>query len=342
MASDTGDTSDRGRDATRPTQIPRSGWKDIAIRARRASVRDNVSVVAAGVTFFTLLSIAPALAAVVAVFGVVVEPATIGRHIDTLGYALPADVPRLLEQQLARLSTASRQAVGFGTLGGVVAVWSATKAARAMIAAVNIAYCEPETRGFVRLNLTAIGLAGALLAVVVVELAIVVAVPVVLPVLGLGMIAESAIMLMRWPALAGFLVLALAALYRYAPDRTKARWSWTSPGALLGAMLWVMGSTLLSLLASGSDRYETLYGSLGAAVVLMLWLYVGAYSVLIGAIINAEAERQTTRDTTSGASQPLGQRNAYAADTVGEAAGADGAAGADERAGADGAAARRR
>lgn len=322
MRSDTGSPSDRGRDARQPTQIPRSGWKDIALRARRAAAQGNLSVVAAGVTFFVLLSIAPALAALAAVFGVFVDSAAIGRHVGALAYVLPDAVQRLLEQQLAHLSLTSRRALGIGSLGGILAVWSGVKATRAMIAAIDLAYCEPETRGFVRLNLTAAGLALGLLAVATVELAIAMAVPVVLPALGLGAIAEPAIRLMRWPALVGFLMLVLAVLYRYAPDRARARWSWTSPGALLGATLWTLGSVALSLLVLHSNRYEALYGSLGAAVVLMMWVYVGVYSVLLGAVINAEAERQTTRDTTEGNPQPLGQRNAYAADTVGPAAGA--------------------
>ena len=324
MANDPPSAPDRGRTARRPDQIPCSGWTDIALRVRHASVQGNLSVVAAGVTFFVLLSVVPGMAAVVAVFGVVVDPAFVSRHVDAFGYALPGDVQRLLEQQLVRLATPSSQALGAGTLGGVLAIWSATRAARALIAALNIAYREPETRGFVRLNLTAMGLALGLLVVVVVELATATVIPAVLPMLGLSDPGASAIALLRWPALMGFLMLALAAMYRYAPDRAMARWSWTGPGALLSATLWLLGSIALSLLVSGSARYEAVYGSLGAAVVLMLWIYVAAYSVLLGALVNAEAERQTTWDTTSGVPQPLGQRNAHAADTVGQAADAGG------------------
>lgn len=320
MPDDLSSRSSRGRLAAQPAEIPCSGWTDIALRVRRACVHANLSIVAAGVTFFVLLSVVPALAAVVTLFGAVVDPAAVGRHVDAFGYALPGDVQRLLEEQLVRLATPSRKVLGVGIVGGVLAVWSATRAARALIAALNVAYRETETRGFVRLNLTAIGLVLGLLAIVIVELITAIAVPLVLPMLGLGADVVSTIALLRWPALMGFLMLALAALYRYAPDRAKARWSWTSPGAMLSATLWMLGSVAMSLLVPGSARYEAIYGSPGAAVVLMLWIYVAAYSVLLGAVVNAEAERQTTQDTTSGAPQPLGERHAHAADTVGQTA----------------------
>lgn len=312
----------RGRESERPSEIPGRGWKDVALRVKDRVAENHLSIIAAGVAFYLLLSFVPALAALVAIYGLFADPAAIGERVATLGAVLPGEALAMIEEQLQRLAASSPRALGAGAaIGLAVALWSATKGTKSIIDALNIAYAERETRGFVRLNLIALGLTLALIGFVVVALALVAIVPLVLGWLGLGEGLERALQLLRWPLLLAFLIAALAVLYRYAPDRAEARWRWVSPGALAAALLWLLGSAAFSLYVSKSGSYHATYGSLGAVAVMMMWLFVGAFAVLLGAQLNAETERQTVRDTTAGEPRPIGRRDAHAADTVGPAAG---------------------
>ncbi|HYF60542.1 MAG TPA: YihY/virulence factor BrkB family protein [Burkholderiaceae bacterium] len=316
------DDAHRGRQADRPTHIPAKGWKDIALRVKDQLDENHLSIIAAGVAFYLLLSFVPALAALVAIYGVFADPAQIGERVASMGSVLPKEALEMIEEQLQRLASTSAQTLGLSAVVGVLlSLWSATKGTKSIIEAINVAYDEHEKRGFVRLNLIAIGLTLALLAFVIVSLALVAIVPLVLKYLGLGDGVETALSLLRWPLLLVFLMAALAVLYRYAPARDEAKWQWVSPGAIAAAVLWVIASAGFSIYVSRSDSYSATYGSLGAVAIMMMWLLIGAYAVLLGAQFNAETERQTKQDTTEGPDQPLGARGAYAADTVGPSAG---------------------
>lgn len=315
------DSTHRGREADAPTQIPARGWKDILLRVKDEVGERHLSIIAAGVAFYLLLSMVPALAALVAIYGVFADPREIGERVAAFGTVLPAEALTLVREQLERLTATSAEALGWGAaLAIAVALWSATKGTKALIDSVNVAYDERETRGIVRLNLIAIGLTVALIAFVVIALALVAVVPLVLERIGLGTGLEWAVSLLRWPLLLVFLMASLAVLYRYAPDRDEARWRWVSPGAAAASLLFLLGSIGFSLYVSRSDSYNATYGSLGAIAVTMVWLFVGAFSVLIGAQLNAETERQTRRDSTDGPARPMGGRGAQAADTVGPSA----------------------
>jgi membrane protein len=315
------DTAHRGREADAPNRIPAKGWKDVLLRVKDRVNENHLSIIAAGVAFYLLLSLVPALAALVAIYGVFADPSDIGRRVATLGSVLPAEALQLVQEQLERLTSTSAKALGLGAAVGVaVALWSATKGTKALIDSVNVAYEEHETRGFVRLNAIALGLTLALVVFVVIALALVAIVPLVLGRLGLGTGLEWAVALLRWPVLLVFLMAALAVLYRYAPDRDEPRWRWVSPGAIGASLLFLLGSVAFSVYVSRSDSFEATYGSLGAIAITMMWLFVAAYSVLLGAQLNAETERQTRRDSTEGAEQPIGARGAHAADTVGPTA----------------------
>ena len=316
------DSAHRGREADAPSRIPAKGWKDVLLRVKDQVAENHLSIIAAGVAFYLLLSMVPALAALVAIYGVFADPSAIGRQVASLGTVLPQEALTLVEEQLERLAATSTRALGVGAIVGVaVALWSATKGTKALIDSVNVAYEERETRGFVRLNLIAIGLTLALIAFVVVALSLVAIVPLVLSWVGLGEGLAWAVSLLRWPLLLLFLMASLAVLYRYAPDRDQPRWRWVSPGAIAAAVLFLLGSVAFSVYVSKSGSYDATYGSLGAIAVTMIWLFVAAFSVLLGAQLNAEAERQTRRDSTEGAEKPMGARGAHAADTVGPAAG---------------------
>jgi membrane protein len=316
------DTAERGREADAPSRIPARGWKDVLLRVKDQIDENHLSIIAAGVAFYLLLSFVPALAALAAIYGVFADPAEIGQRVQSLGSVLPQEALQLVEEQLERLASASSQALGIGAAVGVaLSLWSATKGTKALIDSVNVAYEERETRGFVRLNLIAIGLTLALIAFVIVALALVAVVPLALRWIGLGEGMEWALSLLRWPLLLLFLMAALAVLYRYAPDRDEPRWRWVSPGAIAAAVLFVIGSVGFSIYVSRSDSYNATYGSLGAIAVTMVWLFVAAFSVLLGAQLNAETERQTRKDSTDGPPKPMGARGAHAADTLGPTSG---------------------
>lgn len=313
--------ADRGREADTPARIPPKGWKDVLRRVWRQMGENHLSIIAAGVAFYLLLSMVPALASLVAIYGVFADPSQIGRRVESMSGMLPREALDLIEEQLQRLSAASSEALGVGAaIGLLLSLWSATKGTRAMIDSVNIAYEEREKRSFVRLNLIAIGLTVALVLFVIVSLALVAVVPLVLERIGLGAGLAWTVSLLRWPLLLVGLIVALAVLYRYAPARDEPRWRWVSPGAIGAAVLFLFGSAAFSLYVSMSDSYDATYGSLGAIAVMMMWLFVAAYAVLLGAQLNAETERQTRRDSTDGPPRPMGARGAHAADTVGPSA----------------------
>jgi membrane protein len=314
-----GHADPHGREAGRPTHIPVRGWTDIARRVYEEAGRDNLSMIAAGVAFYAFMALFPALGTLVSLYGLLVDPQTVASQMDAMATVLPGEARGIIHDELTRLASASNGALGFGfALGLVLTLWAAASGTKALITATNIAYDEDEKRGFLRLNATALGLTLVLVMVGIIALGLVAGFPAVVGHLPLPSWLQWGLRLLRWPILFGFVVVALAALYRYAPSRDEPRWRWASPGALAAAALWLLGSIAFSVYVSHFGNYNKTYGTLAAVVVLQLWLLITAYAVLIGAEINAESERQTKRDTTRGPEQPMGQRRANAADTLGE------------------------
>lgn len=308
----------RGRTAARPTDIPRRGWMDVARRVKDEMADDNISIVAAGVAFFTLLSIFPALAAALTLYGIFASPEQVTSQIQALSGVLPGDVQQIIGDQLQRLASASGGALGFGAVVGLLAsLWSASKGMKAMVGGMDIAYDETDDRGFVKG--TALVLALTLGAVVffLVSLVLIAAVPALAGSLGLPDTLQTVVSWGRWPLLLVLVMLALAVLYRVAPDRDPPRWRWVTPGSLIAAVLWLVGSVAFSIYVRSFGSYNESYGALAGVVVLLMWLYISAYVVLLGAELNAELERQTRKDSTKGRPEKMGRRGAHAADTVG-------------------------
>jgi membrane protein len=307
----------RGRNATTPTDVPGEGWLDILTRTKQQLAEDNLAIVAAGVGFFGFVAVVPALAATVSIYGLVADPSNVGNQITSLATVLPGEVMPLLQEQMVRI-TSNSQAAGIGAIVSVLlAIYSSASATKALISGLNIAYDETERRSFVKLNLIAIiltigGIIAAALAV-----GLVAVLPSLLERLNVTEKVELLLNILRWPILVGGFVTALAVVYRYGPCRNDARWKWVSPGALVAGVLWLLGSAAFSLYVSKFASYDKTYGPLGAVVVFMMWLFISALTVLIGAEFNSEMERQTKRDTTEGTEKPLGQRGATSADTVG-------------------------
>jgi membrane protein len=282
---------------------------------------DQVTLLGAGVAFFGLLALVPALIALVSVYGLVADPADVSRHVGDLLGAAPAEMRDLVENQLQAVTERSSSSAGIGALVGIaVALWSASSGMKHLIDALNAAYDEEEGRGFLEVRGLSLLLTVGAVVFLLVAFGVVAIVPAALEGSALGDASRIAIQVLRWPALALAFGGALAVLYRCGPSRDDAEWRWVTPGAGVATVLWLVGSGLFSLYVSRFGTYDETYGSLGGVVVAMLWLFLTALVVVLGAELDAELERQTAKDTTQGRDLPLGTRDAHAADTVGPTA----------------------
>ena len=309
-------TTGHGRDAATPTDVPARGWWQILRRTYAEAGSDNLGLIAAGVAFYGFLALVPLLGALVLTYGLVVEPSEVSRHIAALTSVVPAEAAALIEEQLVNVVTATSGKKGLGLAAALaLALYGAMKGAGAVVTALGIVYEQPETRGFIKSTLVqlAITVAAVLLAVVMLSAAS--ASAFLEEVAGrLSPLAALAIKLGAWALTAGLAAAAVAALYRYAPDRRGARWVWLTPGSVFACLGLVAATLGFGFYAAKFGDYNATYGSLGAVVVLLFWLYLSAYVLLLGAELNAELERQTARDTTAGADKPMGARDAAMAD----------------------------
>lgn len=311
----------RGRQANKPTQIPARGWWDIAMRVKDELNKDNVSIIAAGLALYALLAVFPALGATVSVYGLFASPEQMAQHITSFEGVLPPQATEILQSQLQSLS-GQQEVLSFGlVLGVAIALWSARKGMVALMTAVNVAYDEREERGFIKqIFLSLLFTIAAVVGFLAVVL-LAVAVPIAMEFLPLGRAAEVAILVVRWAVLWLMAVSGMALIYRFAPDRHEPKWKWLSVGSCVAATLWLIGSLLFAIYARGTATYGETYGALGGVVVLLMWFYLTGFSLVLGAEINSEMERQTKKDTTEGPSKPMGERDAYAADTLGPSSG---------------------
>lgn len=312
--SENGDS--RGHDATSPRNIPARGWLDVAKRTGRQIDGDHLTLVSAGVAFFLLLGLFPGLAAIISMYGWLADPATVGSHIDQLSSMLPREAAAIIRDQVKQLASAETAAGWGAIIGLVLAVWAGSKAMKGMVEALNIAYNERESRGFIKqqfvyLSLTFISVVAGLFAILLIAV-----VPVVVNYLPLPEWGKQVLIWLRWPVLLFLGMTLITTIYRYGPSRRMAKWRWVSWGAGAATILWLITSALFSLYVSNFGNYNEVYGSLGAVVILMMWLYLTAFLVLMGAEIDCELELQTQRDTTEGEEKPMGSRGAFAADHV--------------------------
>lgn len=308
----------RGREASRPREMGKKGWRDVLLRVKNEISEDNLSVVAAGVAFYALLAVFPALAALVGIYGLVANPADVEALMANLQGVVPAAAYDILSGQLHDLASGSQAALGAGVILGIlVSLWSANKGMKSLISALNIAYEQRETRGFFKLNGISLLLTLGAILFAVISIGMVVATPIVLGAVGLGGVAETLISLLRWPVLLVVVVVGLSVVYRVAPDRRDPQWRWVTPGSVLATILWLVGSIGLSIYVSRFGNYNETYGSLGAVIILLLWFYFTAFVTLLGAELNSELEHQTRKDSTDGEPRPMGERGATVADTLG-------------------------
>jgi membrane protein len=310
-----------GRHAKSPFAIPWAGWKDIFWRTYQRIDDDRLLATAGGVVFFGLLAIFPAVTALVPSYGLFADPSTISSNLHSLAMLLPEGAFQIVEDQVTRVVSNGNTALGVTFLFGLLlAIWSANAGVKAIFDALNVAYEEREKRSFVRLNTVSLAFTVGSIAALLLMVGTVVAFPLALNHLGIAPESRLIVALARWPVLFVILLAALAVLYRFAPSRDAPRWQWLSLGAVTAAILWIAGSALLSWYLSEFANYNATYGSLGAAIGLMMWMWMSAIVIMFGAELNSEIERQTLRDTTTGPPKPLGTRQAVSADTVGAAA----------------------
>ena len=313
----------RGREATSPTQIPASGWKDILLRVKDEIASDHVGLVAAGIAFYSLLAIFPGIGAIMAIAGLVAEPDVVSGQIETLGAILPEQAAEIIISQATEVAGSQEGGLGLAAVVGILlSLWSASAAMSSTMEGLNVAYDETESRGFfhrtaMRLILTLGVIAGFFVTVVVI-----IVLPVMLELLPIGSLAETAATLLRWPLVAAIAVGGLAILYRYGPSRDNAEWKWATPGAGVAVVLWLVASVAFAVYVRNFGSYQESFGTLGGVIVLLTWLWISAYIVLLGAELDAEIESQTRHDTTVGKAMPMGRRGAEAADDLGEAKGA--------------------
>ncbi len=306
-----------GRDAETPSQIPARGWWQIAKRVFGAISEDRVLAEAAGVTFYALLAIFPALAALVSLYGLIADPRTIANNLSVVSGFLPGGGVQILHDQVQSLTSGPSKGLGLGAVVGLLtSIWSANAAMKALFDALDVVYEEKEKRSFVlRTALTLAFTLGGLVFVILAMTSIVV-LPAVLHFIGLDQTTDWLLKLARWPVLLVVLSLFLAGVYRYGPSRLKARWRWVSWGGAAATLCWLLVSLAFSYYVENFGNYNKTYGSLGAAIGFMTWIWLSTSVVLIGAVLNAEMEHQTARDTTEGPEKPSGERGASKADQV--------------------------
>lgn len=308
----------RGRHADTPLKIPWAGWKDILVRTYHDIQNDRLLAVAAGVTFYSLVALFPALAAGVSSYALFSNAATIGRHLAVLSDLMPPGTLDLLSEEIKRIAARSDSRLTIGFFVGLgIALWSANAGMKSIFDALNLIYDEQEKRGIIRVYLvslvfTVLAIAGAGLA-----LGLVVVFPLVLAALGLTTFDAPTILYLRWPLLFVAIIVGLAVLYRYGPSRQRPKWRWVAVGSVAAAVAWLTMSVLFSWYLGSFANYNATYGALGAVVGLMMWMWLSTIVLLVGAAVNSEIEHQTARDTTVGPEKPLGARGAVMADTVG-------------------------
>ncbi|WP_340678507.1 YihY/virulence factor BrkB family protein [Paraglaciecola sp.] len=309
--------STRGQNASKPQEFPLLGWWDILQRTVKNMLEDNLSLIAAGVGFYFLLAVFPMLAALISVYGLLVSPADLQQHLALLIGIIPEQSRELIQDQVAVIMGKSEADLGTSAIVSTLfAVWSASKGAQAMITASNIAYGQTQKRGFFMMLVLRISLTLGAVLILAMALFSIALMPMLFGYLGLKNYSTLLVQWLTWPFLALLFNLALAGFYRYGPHRHLAKWRWVTPGSVVASMIWIIFSLGFSFYLTQFGHYDKTYGSLGSVVVLLMWFYLTAYIILLGAEFNAAMEHQTSQDSTRGREKAMGQRGAYVADTL--------------------------
>jgi membrane protein len=300
--------------ANSPLRISRQGWARLLVHTVREFTEDRIPAVAAGGAFYALLALFPALAAFVSLYGLVADVDEARKQLTSLSNVLPGGAINVLSQQLIRLGSSNHGGLGLAFAAGLlISIASANAGMKAVIGGLNVAYEEREKRSVLKLNAVSMTFTLGSIVFAVVAISAVVSAPVLLSRLGLGPIA-GAVTLLKWPLLLVVVTGMFSLLYRYGPSREHARWRWITPGGVIAAVGWLVMSLLFSWYVANFGHYDETYGSLGAVIGFMTWIWLSLIVVLFGAELNAELEVETLVDTTTGAPEPPGRRGAFVAD----------------------------
>ncbi|WP_227267697.1 YihY/virulence factor BrkB family protein [Roseobacter weihaiensis] len=311
----------RGRAAETPTEIPALGWKDIAFRVKDEVAADRVGLIAAGVAFYGLLALFPAITALIAISGLLVEPSQMVDQMEKLSGIVPDEVIDIVTKQATEVAGSREGGLGLAAIVGIlIALYSASKGMASLIEGLNVTYDEEETRSFVWLKVVTFALTLFLMLGLLIALMATLGLPAILVVFDFGAPIETVMTAGLWVGLLCLTVFGLSVLYRYAPSRDEPEWKWASPGAIVACIIWVIASAGFAFYVSNFGSYNESFGTLGGVVVLLMWFWISAFIILLGAELNAEMEAQTRTDTTKGFDQPMGSRGAVKADTLGDAA----------------------
>ena len=304
-----------GGEAAKPTEIPKRGWLQIVKRGWAEAKADQVPLLGAGVAFYAFLALFPSVIALVLLYGLVVDPATIANQVGQLTAGLPEDATKIITDQLTLASTRQTGA-GIGVAVSILlALWAASGGMGNLITAISTAYDEEEKRSFIKKRLLALGLTIGAIVFMIVMLGLVAVFPALADLIDNGVV-RFLLQVVRWVLLAVLVSAALAVLYRLAPDRDAPKMRWVSVGAVVATVLWLLASAGFSIYVANFGNYAKTYGAIAGIVVMLFWLWITAYAILLGAEINAESEQQTVKDTTKGPEAPLGQREAVKADSL--------------------------
>jgi membrane protein len=305
-----------GANADHPAHMPWSAWKQVLIRVKDSLATDNLSVVCAGIAFLGVLAAFPALAAMVTLYGLIADRTDIEEHLAVVSALMPRDAFEIIRGQLHELVNQGDTKLGLGfVFSVVVALWSASRGAVALMTAMNVAYDEEEKRSFLKKNIVALGFTLGAIVIALAGLVLIGGVPAAVETGAMAPTGSQRVLLwLRWVPMVVLVIAGLAMLYRYGPSRDDARLQWLTPGAILATLLWLIASWAFSFYVSNFGKYNETFGTLAGGVVLLLWFYLSAYVVCVGAELNAELERQTEKDTTVGPPKPKGARGANVAD----------------------------
>ena len=313
------DAAQLGRLARSPAGIAWPGWRAVLRRTLIEMLTDRVALVAAGCAFYATLALFPAISMLISVYGLLFDPVTVLPQLAVLRDLLPPAAFQLIAERVQMLVAKPPGALTSSLLfSTAVTLWSSAAGTKSLIAALNLAYEEREERSFFAYQALAFTMTSCVILGTVIGLGLLVALPPILDFFGFASHQKALIRIASFVLLVSAIMGGLALLYRYGPDRKAPRWSWVTPGSIAATLIWVAASALFSYYVAQFATYDATYGPLGTVVAIMMWFYVTAYAVLLGAELNAELELQTARDSTDGPPKPLGRRGAYVADHVAE------------------------
>lgn len=278
-----------------PVQILKKNWLPIAKEIKTGIGKNHLSIIAAGVTYYTLLGSVPIIAATISLYGLFSNPQDIQRHFSALEEIIPAEAHRLIFQQMDRIA-AEQSGAGLGAILGILlALWAGSRAIKALMEALDIIHENEKGRGFIKFNAVGLVLTVAFVALGLLAVILITVLPPLLGLLPFPGFVQILVNIAIWPLLLLIGMLAIALLYRFGPSRPPLRWKWLTPGSITATILWLIASAALSIYIQNFGNYNKTYGTLGGIVILLLWLWLSSFVLLLGAELDAAVEKQTRK-----------------------------------------------